>query len=152
MTPSQVSQRTVADRMAVITEMLRVIRGLPLTTLDQFLADERNVWSAESCLRRSLEALLDIGRHILAKGYGIGASEYKAIATNLQRVAALSADEAQRLRQMAGYRNRLVHFYNEIDAEELFQICTHNLNDLELLQDAYRRWLHTHPDRVDRSL
>lgn len=34
-------------------------------------------------IRRMLEALLDLGRYILAKGFARGISEYKAIATTL---------------------------------------------------------------------
>ena len=44
---------------------------------------------ADSCLRRSLEALFDIGRHILAKGYARGVTEYKEIAPTDEGVAAL---------------------------------------------------------------
>ena len=32
---------------------------------------------------------------------------------------------------MAGYRNRLVHFYHEVSVEELYQITTHHLSDLD---------------------
>jgi uncharacterized protein YutE (UPF0331/DUF86 family) len=32
---------------------------------------------------------------------------------------------------MAGYRNRLVHFYDEVSEKELFQILRNNLGDIE---------------------
>ena len=51
--------------------MVSEIRALPLSDKEAFFSDRRDVWAAESCLRRALEALLDLGRHILAKGYGI---------------------------------------------------------------------------------
>ena len=75
-----------------------------------FFADRRNVWTAESCFRRALEALLDLGRHILTKGFSLGVSEYKEIATRLGEQGVLSQGEAELLRTLAGYRNRLVHF------------------------------------------
>lgn len=31
------------------------------------------------CCRRYLKALFDVGRHILAKGYGVGISEYREV-------------------------------------------------------------------------
>jgi len=37
-----------------------------------------------------------------------------------------------KLVEMAGYRNRLVHFYEEITPKELYQIITQDLNDLEI--------------------
>lgn len=72
MIPAKINQRVISDRLAWIDKMLLEIRSLPLSTFDNFIQDNRNIWSAESCLRRSLEALLDMGRHILAKAYGLG--------------------------------------------------------------------------------
>ena len=81
--PARINQRVITDRLAWIDRMLLEIRSLPLSTFDTFTQDKRNIWSVESCLRRSLEALLDMGRHILAKAYGRGVTEYKEIARSL---------------------------------------------------------------------
>ena len=148
MTPSKVSRRVVADRLAWVERMVAEIRTLPLTDRDAFFADRRNLWTAESCLRRAMEALLDLGRHILAKGFGIGVSEYREIAVRLEEQRVLSVDEAALLRTMAGYRNRLVHFYHEVSPEELYEVCAHRLGDLEQVLAAYRRWLQEHPERL----
>jgi uncharacterized protein YutE (UPF0331/DUF86 family) len=151
MMPSRVSRRIVADRLALIDDLLREIRALPLADREAFFADRRNVWAAESCLRRSLEALFDLGRHILAKGYGQGVSEYKEIAIRLRQEGVLSEQEAHLLRILVGYRNRLVHFYHEVSAEELYTICAYQLGDVETLQEAYRRWLREHPEKLDQE-
>jgi uncharacterized protein YutE (UPF0331/DUF86 family) len=148
MTPSKVSRRVVADRLAWVERMVAEIRALPLADRDAFFADRRNLWTAESCLRRALEALLDLGRHILAKGFGIGVSEYREIAVRLEEQQVISSDEAALLRTMAGYRNRLVHFYHEVSPEELYEVCAHRLDDLEQVLAAYRRWLQDHPERL----
>jgi uncharacterized protein YutE (UPF0331/DUF86 family) len=148
MTPSKVSRRVVADRLTWVERMVAEIRALPLADRDAFFADRRNLWTAESCLRRALEALLDLGRHILAKGFGIGVSEYREIAVRLEEQQVISSDEAALLRTMAGYRNRLVHFYHEVSPEELYEVCAHRLDDLEQVLAAYRRWLQDHPERL----
>lgn len=152
MTPGMVSKRVVVDRFALISDLRREIRALPLDNRQAFLADRRNVWAAESCVRRSLEALFNLGRHILAKGYGLGVSEYKEIAVRLTAHDVLSEDEAATLHLLAGYRNRLVHFYHEVSAEELYQICSQQLRDIERMQGAYRRWLNTHLEKLDQTL
>lgn len=152
MTPGYISKRLVVDRLALVADLLREIRALPLDDRQAFFADHRNVWAAESCLRRSLEALFDLGRHILAKGYGLGVSEYKEIANGLQAQGVFSASEAATMRLLAGYRNRLVHFYHEVSAEELYQVCAQQLGDLELVRAACQRWLKEHPERLDQAL
>ncbi len=152
MTPGALSERVVADRVAMVRALLRDIRGLPLDDFATFVADRRNVWAAESCLRRSLEALFDLGRHILSKGFGLGVTEYKAIAVQLQVDGVLSPEEAATLRILAGYRNRLVHYYNEISDEELYQVCTGQLSDVERVLTALESWVRTHPELTDRHL
>ena len=82
-------------------------------------------------LRKSLEAVFDIGRHILAKTYGFREIEYKAIARELGNRGVISEGLSEVLIKMAGYRNRMVHFYREITSEELYQIVVTNLEDFD---------------------
>ena len=114
MIPAKINQRVISNRLAWVDKMLLEIRSLPLNTFDNFIQDNRNIWSAESCLRRSLEALLDMGRHILAKAYGLGVTEYKEIARELGKNGVLDSKCADIMEILAGYRNRMVHFYQEI--------------------------------------
>ena len=85
MKSGRVSSRVVVGRLEMADRLLQAIRSLPLENRDTFLADQRNIGAAESYLRRGLEALLDIGRHILAKGFGVAVSEYKEIGPALQQ-------------------------------------------------------------------
>jgi len=152
MMPGPISKRVVSDRLAWVDRMVGEIRSLPLDDRKLFFSDKRNVWTAESCLRRGLEALFDLGRHILAKGFGKGVTEYKEIASGLREQGVLAQEEAELLRVLAGYRNRLVHFYHEVDAEELYDVCGQHLTDLERMAAAYQAWFRKHPDRLDESL
>jgi uncharacterized protein YutE (UPF0331/DUF86 family) len=99
-----------------------------------------------------LEALLDIGRHILAKGYGIAVTEYARVGERLGTDSGFSQDEAKLLQQLAGYRNRMVHFYHEVTSEELHRICRDELGDVERISDALRRWVQENPDKIDDTL
>jgi len=94
--------------------MVSEIRRLSLENAGVFSSDKRNIWAADSCLRRALEALPDVGRHILAKCFAKGVTEYEQIAEELGKEKVLSPGNATRLRTLAGYRNRVVHFYDEI--------------------------------------
>lgn len=152
MSPSKVSQRIVLDRIAWVDRMMMEIRSLPLSDRAVFLAESRNVWAAESCLRRAIEALFDIGRHILARGFGRGDVEYREIAEGLGATGVFDPAESLLMRTLAGYRNRLVHFYHEVSAGELFEICSRQLDDLVRIRGAYHRWMGSHPEMVDTSL
>ncbi len=152
MVPLQISSKVVADRLDWTMRMVKTIRELPLDDREAFFADNRNIWTADSCLRRALEALLDLGRHILAKGFGVATGEYKGIAIALGEHKVLTADDVALLKILAGYRNRLVHFYHEVSTEELYRVCTNNLHDIEKISEAYRQWLGENPEKIDSSL
>lgn len=152
MMPEPLSRRVLVDRLRWVDEMVAEIERLPLNDARAFLADNRNVFTAESCLRRALEALLDCGRHILAKGFAVGATEYKEVAARLGENGVLSPENTACLRIMAGYRNRLVHFYHEVSHEELYEICSTQLGDITTVANDFRRWIQSRPELLDDSL
>jgi uncharacterized protein YutE (UPF0331/DUF86 family) len=121
-----------------LLELLRFIESCrqelkPFSSMGkkEFFSDKRNPPFVESYLRRSLEAIFDIGRHILAKTYGFRGIEYKAIAKELGARGIVTEELSDVLYTMAGYRNRMVHFYREITAQELYLIIKENLKDLD---------------------
>jgi uncharacterized protein YutE (UPF0331/DUF86 family) len=152
MTPSKLSAKIVAERIEWINTMIRSIKSLPLKNFETFQSDPKNVAAAESYLRRALEALLDLGRHILARGFGHAVVEYKEIATALKSKNVLSEQECELLRMLAGYRNRMVHFYHEISEQELYDICSSQLEDIESVLGSITQWLKSHPDMIDHTL
>jgi uncharacterized protein YutE (UPF0331/DUF86 family) len=152
MTPSQLRAKIVAERVAWIRRMLAGLRALPLENLAAFGADPRNVAAAESQLRRALEALLDLGRHLLAKGFGRAVVEYREVAIALREVGVLDGAQESILRTLAGYRNRLVHFYQEVSDRELYEICAGQLGDVEEVLGAMLAWIAARPEKIDRGL
>ena len=152
MVPGKISKRIVSDRLAWVDRMLSEIRALPLESKSTFMQDTRNIWAAESCLRRALEALFDMGRHIAAKGFCEAVTEYKEIASALNRRNVISVSDLELMKKLAGYRNRLVHFYHDVSADELFEICVSHLQDVEQIADALRAWIVNNPDSMDQTL
>ncbi len=127
---SNLNIKMIEDRIGFITKSIGQLRKLGALGEKAFLADDHPA-AAESYLRRSLEAMFDIGRHIMAKIAGKGIVEYKEIVSGLYELKILSKRTAGKLKLMAGYRNRMVHFYHEIPEKELYSIIRNNLNDIE---------------------
>lgn len=152
MTPGNLSRKVITERSDWVREMVERIRRLPLGSQEEFLADPLASDAAESCIRRALEALLDLGRHILAKGFGDAPAEYRQVAERLGKRGVLHSDESELFSRMARYRNRLVHFYDRVSEGELYELCSHHLTDLESVLGAMHRWIQEHPEMLDRNL
>ena len=139
MTRGSVDLKIVGDRLRLVDQSLEDLRALPHSSLEEFTADRRNTLAADAALRRGLEAVFDVARHLLAKGFGVGSLEYREVAREAADHELVSdATLARRMLEMAGYRNRLTHFYDEVTPEELFGIVAHDLEDLERLAGALR--------------
>jgi uncharacterized protein YutE (UPF0331/DUF86 family) len=138
-TATGIRLKLVRERLQAMTEQLRALRALPQATEEEFLADRRNPDAAESNLRRALEALFDVARHLLSKVYGLGALEYKEVA-RLSGENGLVTDPELRRRfiEIAGFRNRLTHYYHEITPAEIYAVVTRDIPDLEALREELR--------------
>lgn len=137
-----INRTLIESRLSLIIELTHQLDSLAACSESEFLADPRNVGAAESFLRRSLEAVFDIGRHLLAKsGHSDLAREYKTIAQGMGALNVVPEEFVSILIQMAGYRNRMVHFYHEVTPSELYQLIVARRGDLRRLVDCFARYL-----------
>ena len=115
MTPGKVDLKVVGDRLQIVTTCLTDLRGIPRGSIDEFISDRRNPLASDAALRRALEALFDVARHLLAKGKGLAGLEYREVADLAKEHGLIDDPElADRFHAMAGYRNRLTHHYEKV--------------------------------------
>lgn len=132
MTPGRVDLEVVGDRLSLVEGYLQRLRRIPSRSLTEFTADSRNVDASESLLRRAIEGLLDVARHLLAKGHGVAALEYREIARLACECGLVPlGDASEAFRRMAGYRIRLTHHYEEVTADEIFGLLRERLDDID---------------------
>ena len=62
---SKLNLNKIQENLNLIGEFLEKLRKLRRLSKDEFLSDERNPAATESFLRRCIEAIFDVGRHIL---------------------------------------------------------------------------------------
>ena len=149
MTPGSVSLKIVSDRMDLARGYLADLEALKVLGAEVFTSDRRNAAAAESFLRRAIEALFDAARHLLAKGYGLAGLEYREVARlAFERGVVADVALAPRLVKIAGFRNRLTHFYDEVTPDELFCVLQSDLGDL----DAFARELEAAAVRLTQDV
>jgi uncharacterized protein YutE (UPF0331/DUF86 family) len=137
---SNLNTKLIEDRLGFINEAVARLRRLSVYKEEDFLKGD-NPAIAESYLRRSLEAMFDIGRHIIAKTAGKNIIEYKEIARALGDKEIITTVCSNSLILMSGYRNRLVHFYHEVGDKELYTILKENLADIEGFVKEIKRFI-----------
>ncbi len=140
MTKGPVSMKVVGDLLRSLEVCLEDLRKLPTESPEGFTVDFRNPAAAESLLRRAIQAIFDLLRHLLARGYGKGALEYKELA-RLAAEKGLVQDSrlAAVLKELGGFRNRLTHVYQDVTSEELYGILKDELGDLEGIAEELRQ-------------
>ena len=139
-----INKQFINERLLIINSFLKELQEF--TTLDKnsFLSQKRNVAAAESFFRRILEAIFDKRRHILVKTDHINPStEHKSIARGFIEIGIVDKKLGKTLIQMAGYRNRLVHLYNIMSDEELYQVIQSNTKDIENFVSEVKKYLNT---------
>ena len=138
---ANVNQRVVQGQTAQVRRSLRRLRELARLPEEEFLSGPDNYAIAEHHLRRCLEAMLDMGRHLIAR-CGLGAAqEYADVPRLLAEAGALTSDTANDAAALAKLRNRLVHFYWQVDAEEMHQVLSERLSTVESFCREVLDWL-----------
>ena len=130
------SKVKVESKLAVIREALTALHALAeITGEEAFVGSAEKFAVAEHHLRRALEAVFDIGGHVISRfpySPGKRPKTLREIAHALGEKGVVDQTFANNaLSKMAGYRNRMVHFYDEVTPRELYGIITNNLGDLE---------------------
>lgn len=98
---------------------------------EKYLTNKDAYGIIEHHIRRALEGLLSCGSHILSRIPGAKFDEYATISSQLAKYNIIPKEFEEAAVKMAKYRNRLVHFYHEVNKEELFEILQNYLGDLK---------------------
>ena len=131
-----IKPETVLPRFRKFDEYLSILEKLRDYGRREFLSDPEHYGSAERFLQLAIEALNDIGNHIVAdEGWG-AVDWYSDIPQRLYEQGVI--DEAMREQwvQMIGFRNVLVHDYVELDRDRVYNVLQNNLQELNDMKDA----------------
>lgn len=124
-----VDEAVVRDRLGTLRTNTRRLEGIVEAGRDRFVRDEDLFLKAERCLQLCLQAILDIGTHILAAETLDRPAGYEDVIPALGRAEMLAPGLVERLAGAAGLRNILVHDYLRIDLGLLFDHLTSGLGD-----------------------
>lgn len=151
MVKERIKTQAILPRVNGIQSDVEKLRTLGELSLEEFSLED-NFVKAQFYLRRALEGVFHIGTHVLSRVPGGRVTEYKAIALKLGEVGIVPRGYAEnQLKAMAGYRNRLTHFYADIAPAEIREIIRNHTADFDLFLRAVKQLL-TDPARFNFEL
>jgi uncharacterized protein YutE (UPF0331/DUF86 family) len=136
-----VKKEILHKRLTNLEKSLKVLTGLQQYSFDQFVKNPLLYGSAERFLHLSIEALIDIGNHIISD-LELGEVNYYAdIPLRLGEHGYMNDSQIKIFIKMIGFRNALVHEYIEIDRKKVFEIIQSNLRDIKEIQKIFTTFL-----------
>lgn len=129
----------VAKKLATIESSVKELRSFAdLAAIYDDIREERFI---KYTLQIAIQAMLDAASHIVSDEQLGEPETNRGIIDLLERHSWVPADLAERLRNMVGFRNILVHGYDIVDLRIVESIVTGNLDDLLTFVQAIRRRL-----------
>jgi uncharacterized protein YutE (UPF0331/DUF86 family) len=128
--------RRLLEALADYSRQLADLRDLDLGT---YVA--QHALAGRYLVQASAQACIDIANHVIASSGWRSPRDFRDAFTVLEENEALEAALAERLRSLAGLRNRLVHLYEEVDDELVHKALPEGLSDLDAYAKAIARLL-----------
>lgn len=129
----------VAKKLAVIERSLAELRAL--AHADRIEEDVRERRFIEHTLQIAIQAALDVASHVVSDDHLGEPRTNKELFELLGNAGWFPATLQRPLVAMAGFRNVLVHGYDDVDLAVVRDVVEHRLGDLEAFVAAVRRRL-----------
>lgn len=126
-------QRDIQGRIDFLMDNFKKLDILKKYSFEELKSSFERVDSIIHRLQSSIEALLDIGRYIIAElGLRIPNTNAEVIQI-LNGEGFVSKDKMKDYIEMIGFRNRIVHEYNSVDLKMLYEIIQNESDELKEL-------------------
>jgi uncharacterized protein YutE (UPF0331/DUF86 family) len=120
---------------------LRQLKDLALLPYEAFSSDPHKIGSAKYHLIVAIEGAIDLCHHVISKNRYRTPDDYAETFQVMAEHGVFAPEFTATLKQMARFRNRLVHLYWEVDVEELHTILLSRLEDIEQFIEAFSKFI-----------
>ena len=125
----------IQGRLDVLRSNLTGLDGIPHESFEEFGSDARNLPATIYLLQTSIQALIDLGSYHVARLALETPQTSQDVFERLERAGHLLPGTAKRCAPIIGFRNRVVHLYDRVDARVVYDILVNYRRDLAELAD-----------------
>jgi len=112
--------KSVEEKLKKLREIIDKLEELKKISYDQFINESIYPDATMRNLQVGVEAVVDIGTHMLSEIFQVKVSEYKEAIQRLGETGVVPRQFAKENADMAKFRNLLVHEYGDIDIAKVY--------------------------------
>jgi len=110
----------IEERIDKIREASKELLKYQERSKEKFLNNTQLQYASMFAMILAIEAICDIGSHILAKYYLVKCEHYEDIIKNLGEYDVIPKELSGKSKEMADFRNFLIHLYMKIDPKKVY--------------------------------
>lgn len=127
-----VDQLRISNKIAFIREQVTSIANLlAKNSKESILSDPWLIKGIKYALQTSIEAMIDIAYHLSAHKFNHAPTEARDAFRVLADGGIISHKDLVVYGSMIGFRNRIVHGYQEVTADRVYEIAKNELGDFD---------------------
>jgi uncharacterized protein YutE (UPF0331/DUF86 family) len=124
-----IDKELIRKKIQELQSYLKELENTKNMSWDEFHSSLGKQWMICHGLQLSIQAIIDVGNHILAAVGENQIEEYVDIIDKLGERNIIPSEFAHTIRGMAGLRNILVHEYARLDIRIIYDIVQNQLKD-----------------------
>jgi len=136
-----IDRSLITRKMSLILKDVAEITRLSKLPREQYLKDSINETLAERYLERAIGRMIDINFHLITGLDHAPPKDYHESFVILGTLGILTADLAREMARAAGLRNRIVHEYDDIDPERVYEALPIAVRQIPLYLDHIQRFV-----------
>ena len=136
-----VDRDVILERIRHLEKNINYLNGVNNYSKEKFSNEMDIYFRFERALHLAIEAVIDIGNHIIADQQFKTPDSNKNIFRILADNNIINKELSESLMKMAGFRNILVHDYLELDRELEYEIILNNIDDIEKFMEIAIKYI-----------
>lgn len=128
-----IDKKSIDRKLKRLIESLKYLDKYKKESKEDFLIDFTVNAAAMHYMVLGIEIIVDIGNHFLSEVYQAHPDEYKEVIGALGEYEIVPEKFAKENTDMARFRNLIIHAYDKIDMEEVYQ-------NLQKAPDIFRKF------------
>jgi uncharacterized protein YutE (UPF0331/DUF86 family) len=134
-------QEKMVKLVSELRKSVARLKSIGQRSFDDFLKDPDKIGSSKYHFIVAIESCIDMCNHVIARnGYRVP-DDYGDTFIVMSEAGAFDSKFAEALRNMAKFRNRLVHLYWELGDRQVYDILQNRLVDFKKFLDSLARFL-----------